>query len=193
MKIHKGRLERWNEDKGFGFVESYSDKKGIFIHISAFKRMGRRPTEGDMIEYQIHIENDEKKRAVNASIEGAVRVKPDFKRSPRKHYNESKHWLPKLIPIVLFITIVVIYANNFMTYNSIKDRGNSSSLVKPILEDSSIQDDYSNQVYYSCDGKTYCSEMTSCEEATFYQNNCSGTKMDGDGDGIPCESQWCSW
>lgn len=50
-----------------------------------------------------------------------------------------------------------------------------------------------NAAGYRCAGKVYCSEMTSCDEAKFYQRNCPGTKMDGDGDGIPCESQWCSW
>ena len=44
---------------------------------------------------------------------------------------------------------------------------------------------------FSCAGKTHCSEMTSCDEARFYLDNCPGTKMDGDGDGIPCEQQWC--
>jgi len=44
---------------------------------------------------------------------------------------------------------------------------------------------------YNCDGRTYCSQMTSCEEATFFINNCPNTKMDGDNDGIPCEKQWC--
>ena len=44
---------------------------------------------------------------------------------------------------------------------------------------------------FSCDGRTHCSQMTSCDEATYFINNCPGTKMDGDGDGIPCESQWC--
>ena len=40
--------------------------------------------------------------------------------------------------------------------------------------------------------KYYCSQMRSCEEATFYINNCPNTKMDGgDKDGIPCEKQWC--
>uniref|UniRef100_UPI00405742FB excalibur calcium-binding domain-containing protein n=1 Tax=Candidatus Electronema sp. TaxID=2698783 RepID=UPI00405742FB len=42
---------------------------------------------------------------------------------------------------------------------------------------------------YSCQGKVHCSEMTSCEEATFYVQNCPGTKMDGDGDGKPCEDR----
>ena len=49
----------------------------------------------------------------------------------------------------------------------------------------------SNQTRFRCEGKKRCSEMSSCEEATFYLQNCPGTEMDGDGDGVPCESQWC--
>jgi hypothetical protein len=44
---------------------------------------------------------------------------------------------------------------------------------------------------FHCDGRTYCSEMTSCEEATWFLQNCPGVKMDGEGDGVPCERQWC--
>ena len=44
---------------------------------------------------------------------------------------------------------------------------------------------------YHCEGKVYCSEMSSCDEAVFYLQNCPGTKMDGDYDGVPCERQWC--
>lgn len=42
-----------------------------------------------------------------------------------------------------------------------------------------------------CDGRTHCSQMTSCSEATHFLRHCPGTQMDGDGDGIPCEQQWC--
>ena len=42
-----------------------------------------------------------------------------------------------------------------------------------------------------CDGRTYCSQMTSCAEATYFLRNCPDTKMDGNNDGIPCERQWC--
>jgi len=48
-----------------------------------------------------------------------------------------------------------------------------------------------NNRQFRCDGRTHCSQMTSCEEATFFLKNCSGIKMDGDGDGVPCEKQWC--
>jgi hypothetical protein len=48
---------------------------------------------------------------------------------------------------------------------------------------------------FNCDGRIYCSQMTSCEEATYFLQHCPGVKMDGDnhgrGDGIPCEAQWC--
>jgi len=45
---------------------------------------------------------------------------------------------------------------------------------------------------YSCDGRTRCTQMHSCEEAKYFLSNCQGVMMDGDGDGIPCESQWCN-
>jgi hypothetical protein len=45
--------------------------------------------------------------------------------------------------------------------------------------------------HFTCDGRQHCSQMTSCEEATYFQKNCPGTKMDGDHDGIPCEQQFC--
>ncbi|SME92709.1 excalibur calcium-binding domain-containing protein [Pseudogulbenkiania subflava] len=44
---------------------------------------------------------------------------------------------------------------------------------------------------FTCDGRTHCSQMTSCEEATFFLKNCPGVKMDGNNDGVPCEQQWC--
>ena len=44
---------------------------------------------------------------------------------------------------------------------------------------------------YRCDGRTYCSQMHSCAEATWFLKNCPGVKMDGNHDGVPCEKQWC--
>ena len=45
---------------------------------------------------------------------------------------------------------------------------------------------------FSCDGRTFCSQMKSCAEAKYFLANCPGAKMDGDKNGIPCEKQWCS-
>jgi endonuclease YncB( thermonuclease family) len=42
-----------------------------------------------------------------------------------------------------------------------------------------------------CDGRTRCSQMTSCAEATWFLKHCPGVEMDGNRDGVPCEKQWC--
>jgi hypothetical protein len=44
---------------------------------------------------------------------------------------------------------------------------------------------------FKCDGRTHCSQMTSCAEATYFIEHCPSTKMDGNNDGVPCERQWC--
>ena len=44
---------------------------------------------------------------------------------------------------------------------------------------------------FRSDGRKYCSQMTSCAEARYFLANCPGVRMDGDGNGVPCERQWC--
>ncbi len=41
---------------------------------------------------------------------------------------------------------------------------------------------------FTCGSKTYCREMVSCEEAQYYLHSCGLSRLDGDKDGIPCES-----
>jgi len=54
-----------------------------------------------------------------------------------------------------------------------------------------VKDMYTPSNDLKCDGRQYCSQMTSCEEATYFLRNCPNTKMDGDANNIPCERQWC--
>jgi hypothetical protein len=42
---------------------------------------------------------------------------------------------------------------------------------------------------WSCQPRKTCGKISSCEEAEYYLYNCSwGGKLDGDGDGAPCET-----
>jgi len=41
---------------------------------------------------------------------------------------------------------------------------------------------------FECGNKRYCREMSSCQEAMFYFRVCGLYYLDGDGDGIPCET-----
>ena len=180
----KGSIKRWNDDKGFGFISTEHGTRDIFIHISALKRMGRRPVVGDIITYQIHTGNDGKQRAVNAKIEGVEQVNTS---SGRKYVKQKKdsNWASTTIFTALVVGMGIFVYGKYVKNSQFQEKAIASISPYPIEE--------KNTESYSCAGKVYCSEMTSCEEAIFYQRNCPGTKMDGDGDGVPCEQQWCSW
>ena len=48
---HVGRISKWNDDKGFGFVTPQDGGARAFVHIKAFQTSSRRPVEGDLISY----------------------------------------------------------------------------------------------------------------------------------------------
>jgi cold shock CspA family protein len=68
----QGQLIKWNDDRGFGFIQSPDGGKDIFLHISAIQAASRRPLVGDTVLYELVIEPDGKRRAENASIQGAT-------------------------------------------------------------------------------------------------------------------------
>ena len=86
-----------------------------------------------------------------------------------------------LLLLVLVLGVSQLYEN---TFSSMTGNTPSSTIL-----DSSTTEAHSS---YICDGRQYCSQMTSRDEAEFFIRNCPNTKMDGDGDGIPCEndSRW---
>lgn len=55
-------------------------------------------------------------------------------------------------------------------------RGQRASAAQPAAAD------------FRCGSKRYCREMTSCEEARYYLRECGLSRLDGDRDGVPCES-----
>jgi hypothetical protein len=59
------------------------------------------------------------------------------------------------------------------------------------VERSTPRRDVGDDSRFRCDGRTHCSQMSSCAEATWFLEHCPGTEMDGDRDGIPCEKQYC--
>jgi cold shock CspA family protein len=183
---HKGKLVKWNDEKGFGFIDPGNGAKQVFLHISALKKHGRRPQIGDTIYYQLTMDKDDRIRAVKAYIEGIdydlVETRSPQKREYRgnnrnRHSPPKRYWLSIMVMILVGIIGSVRYCSQ-----------QTSQKIIPLVSQK-IPTAQSQQ--YQCAGKTRCSQMTSCAEATFYLQNCPGVEIDGDGDGIPCENQWC--
>ena len=70
----KGKLTKWNDKRGFGFIQPEDRSQEIFLHICELKNLTRRPQVGDTIYYHAE-KKDGKLRAYNAFILGA-RDKP---------------------------------------------------------------------------------------------------------------------
>lgn len=68
----KGQLMVWKDDRGFGFIKPDDGGQEIFLHITAFNDVNRRPQVGDVIHYQLAVGENGKVRACNAFIEGAT-------------------------------------------------------------------------------------------------------------------------
>ncbi len=188
-KICKGQLKYWDDGKGFGFISPETGKSDVFIHISTLKKMSRLPVIDDIIYYETHIGKDGKNKAVNARIEGVTPIKKSIKTRPKS----NNKFLSFLIWIVIISILALGYTGITIYKTLIKEpelkNTDLSSSAESVIISTPKEKKYSK---YSCDGKIHCSEMSSCEEARFYLSNCDDTKMDGDGDGIPCEGQWCN-
>ncbi len=73
----QGRISKWNDDKGFGFVEPEGGGQRAFVHISAFTNRRRRPVEGDTLVYQPVRHSDGHHRAKEITF-------ADERRAPKK-------------------------------------------------------------------------------------------------------------
>jgi hypothetical protein len=91
------------------------------------------------------------------------------------------------------VTGIVVGALGFLAYDRFLARPRSPPLAAPAIATDLVEapDSTRSSDSFRCDGRTYCSQMTSCEEATWFLQNCPGVKMDREGDGVPCERQWC--
>ena len=97
-----------------------------------------------------------------------------------------------------FIVLIIIAAVVWYGYTKYQSRLNRQPVVGAEVRPSSEpraapfpKSEGPSLSAFKCDGRIYCSQMTSCAEATFFLKNCPDTKMDGNNDGIPCEKQWC--
>lgn len=84
-----------------------------------------------------------------------------------------------MIKNLLFIVVVIVLWLAFV-YEEKGPEDPFATFDNPPPQEYSFPD-------FACQGKKNCSEVISCEEAKFYMRKCTGTNLDPDGDGVPCE------
>jgi len=178
MRI-EGTLAKWNDDRGFGFITPNQGGPEVFVHVSAFPRDGRRPTVGEQLTFEIETDSTGKKRAKNLLCPGRPTVRP-ARHSMSRRRSEKPSFFGRIIPLVVVVALA------FYGYSEYSRRLPPQTAVA-----AQSSDQTASSTFY-CDGRTLCSQMTSCAEATFFLRNCPNVEMDGNHDGVPCEQQWCT-
>ena len=63
----EGKLIKWYDDKGFGFIRATQDSKDVFLHISEIQKLKQRPKINALLSYEIARDDKGRFRAVNVS------------------------------------------------------------------------------------------------------------------------------
>ena len=61
----EGKITRWDDVRGFGFISWRGDEGSVFVHIKEFPGNSRRPEVGDMVSYDLANGDNGKSRAEN--------------------------------------------------------------------------------------------------------------------------------
>lgn len=207
------------EQEGTEQTTNGSRSAGLFVHVTALQSDGRVPEPGERVTYLLGNGQDGKLRALqvffpdrpltladagpsaasfSASSSAARSATPSWRAAsqpPRStatrersnpYRRRKSSWRGKLIPLL-------VLAGLFSIYSRFSAESMAPLPTPSVSSGGSSFSEVSSQPAqrYQCDGRQHCSQMTSCEEATWFLQNCPNTKMDGEGDGIPCENQWC--
>ncbi len=186
---YQGHLKKWNAERGFGFIVADDGGAELFVHITAFVRDGRQPVVGEALSFDVEPDRNGKR--------SAVRVRrldePQAQATPRRPVllnksgrHNSSSFVGKVISGLLICALL------WFGYSQYAKRAARFDSVLPAAPASISPGKLAVPSDFKCDGRNLCSQMTSCREATLFLQNCPGMKMDGNGDGVPCEQQWCN-
>ena len=174
----QGRIESWNDQRGFGFVVQNATGRKALVHISALADRRKRPVVGELVTYEEGREEKDERGRPRAVEVRFVDHKLARDRRPVSALGSILFGAFAVAAIAAVAYVRITHANSTV----------AASVHKLVSDRDSLR----NHPEFQCEPKkTYCSEMSSCAEAYFHLERCGPTEMDGDSDGIPCEQQWC--
>lgn len=97
-----GTLKSWNDDRGFGFIESAQGGQEIFVHIKAFRGLRDRPQPGQRVRFQVETGAQGKQRAIEVELLQAPR-----KRAAAAQRAASPPWGAASVLAIPFLLVVI--------------------------------------------------------------------------------------
>ena len=87
----QGHIKKWQDDKGFGFIETAAGES-VFFHVSAFKAL-RRPEIGEQVVFTVGQDNQGRLQAKDVQELSFVQKK--WRKRIRKSVSETTNAAPK--------------------------------------------------------------------------------------------------
>ncbi len=190
MRSH-GTLVKWDDQRGFGFIAPAQAGDEVFVHVSAFAR-GARPQVGETVSFLVQLKPDGRRAAVEVWRAGERRGAPAARgpvhsRATGRGERRDRDRGPGRSAVVA-IGLAIAAAIGWVAHGQREvDRALDAA---PAPAPQALRATAAPaQPMFSCDGRTHCSQMRSCEEARYFLRHCPDVAMDGDNDGEPCEQQ----
>lgn len=125
----EGSIKTWNDDRGFGFIQSNEDQIEVFVHATAFNSRHTRPHVNQRVYFDLELSPEGKPRAKNVHFSRPVfENKCERTDSPAQWQTGPFLAIPAFVflfgvvsllwgpPMLLALIYVVISALTYVTY-----------------------------------------------------------------------------
>ncbi len=139
----EGTLTSWNDDRGFGRIESTQGGEPIFVHVSAWPRGGSRPQLNQAVTFEVEL-GPKGKRARNVQLSQTRRPARQAERNGRAQWGTATLFaIPAFLVVYVGVAAVwklplwvagvylVLSAATFITYAADKSSAANRSWRTP--------------------------------------------------------------
>lgn len=78
MKL-KGKIHKWNDERGFGFIKPDAGDGEVFFHIKSFRNSSARPKEGMAVHFELTEDSQGRKQASHVRVAGSAASVPTIR------------------------------------------------------------------------------------------------------------------
>jgi len=192
----EGTITGWDSASDAGFIEPHQGGEVLPVRVYDMRFGSQRPMIGEVWTFEVRQAPDGQKRAVHARRLGdtlnAASAQHTGSGAPERppSVRPPSVWPLRLTVASLLLLFLLAGWTHLQKHQATEPLLYTPPAMATIPLPVAVE--AASEPIYRCDGRTHCSQMSSCEEATFFLKSCPGVQMDGNADGVPCEQQWCT-
>lgn len=94
---HWGKISKWDDERGFGFISSRKGGNSVFFHISSLQRRDRRPSLNEAVSYTLALDSQGRSQANDVQFVGSTGT-PAIPQTPKRG---------RLVPIAFAMSFLI--------------------------------------------------------------------------------------